>query len=153
MGQLRFRITDSDDPASFAKGKDLTLPDGLPWYTYPRNRRHANPPSVIWNLLVQDGFIPEISGAYGREVKRGIGPSVSHFGELFVMDFSRSRMVWKIVSETKGRKEFYKLYPLNPLRPHLDKGKPIMEVPMMYEGIFSLPITSLSVWYRVSYED
>ena len=31
LGELRLRVTSSDDPASFESGSDLLRRDGLPW--------------------------------------------------------------------------------------------------------------------------
>ena len=58
-GELRFRLTPSNLPQSFSRGKDCLTPDGAVWkipllalYRYPYNRR-------IYRQLQLDGFISD----------------------------------------------------------------------------------------------
>lgn len=115
MDQLRFRITKSSDPARFANATDLTHPNGLPWHLYPLIRKPEST-FIIWNLLIQDGFISDIDSAYRWETHRRLVPTVRPSGELFFFDISRHFAVWNIVSVAKGWKE-YRTNPSNSLRP------------------------------------
>lgn len=116
VGQLRFRITDSSDPASFTTGRDLMLPTGLPWLICPHPRPAGAPRSCIWELLLRDGFVSapnEISRTCRR---RRTGSTITTFGEPFVYDFSRPFIWANIVSEIQGGKEYLIRF-RNPVRP------------------------------------
>jgi hypothetical protein len=56
--QIRFRITSSRDPASFAAGRDLLLPSGMPWkLNVPSLFREGGNP--LQGVLVNDGLVTQ----------------------------------------------------------------------------------------------
>jgi hypothetical protein len=59
-GQLRFRVTGSDDPASFDNGFDLCLNQGLGLVWGPRlvdmRKSDGSPNHVFASILIRDGF-------------------------------------------------------------------------------------------------
>lgn len=54
-GEVRFRLTQDQDPSSFASGEDLLLPYGTPWNVRLIPYHGAAP--RFQDMLVQDGFI------------------------------------------------------------------------------------------------
>lgn len=101
-GQIRFRITPSSDPRSFADGKDLQLPTGLPWHTYVQRRLSASR-NCLWELLVRDGHITESVASIKRSKS---GSIVTRFGQPFLYDFAHHFMLWNIMSESQGGERF-----------------------------------------------
>lgn len=100
-GQIRFRITPSSDPATFAAGRDLQLPTGLAWHTYPRGLA-----TCLRMLLVQDKYISlEADEDYRiRRRTRYGAANLTHFGQPFLLDFSRWTMEGTIVSKIQRGK-------------------------------------------------
>jgi hypothetical protein len=56
-GELRLRVTSSDDPASFESGSDLLRPDGLPWSRPLYSLSKHFPP--LYQKLREERFIPD----------------------------------------------------------------------------------------------
>lgn len=87
-GQLRFRITESDDPATFAMGHDLKSANGVVWYTFP------NPSSnnTIWRLLVNDGLQSPLPPSVKRQQPRSIRSTystISRIDQPFLVELKR----------------------------------------------------------------
>jgi hypothetical protein len=56
-GEVRFRVTSSDDPASFESGSDLMRPDGMPWSSsiYFLSKYY----SPLYKKLEEERFVPD----------------------------------------------------------------------------------------------
>lgn len=88
-GQLRFRITRRRDPASFASGKDLALPNGSPWNTVPRINAAS---SAVKRQLLNDGFITPADAAHAPRHRRTRTPTLTRLEDPFVIDFAATRV-------------------------------------------------------------
>jgi hypothetical protein len=56
-GEIRLRVTSSDDPASFESGSDLLCPNGVPWSRplYSLSKHYP----LLYEKLREDQFIPD----------------------------------------------------------------------------------------------
>ncbi|TFY62781.1 hypothetical protein EVG20_g6577 [Dentipellis fragilis] len=107
VGELRFRVTQSSDPASFAEGHDLRHTDGLPW-SVPSERIATNPAAgYLRAILLRDGLISEEQLEREREHVRRRGVSshgvvsrriVSGLGQPFFANLGRKN--WCIVVDS-----------------------------------------------------
>jgi hypothetical protein len=105
-GELRFRVTPGNNPASFVQGSDLLLETGLPW-SVPllamveksetvKQGRHYQP---IRQLLLDDGFITPalletcaaLVNSNRRQPYRG-SRIIHSFGQLFHITFDMYRL-------------------------------------------------------------
>lgn len=95
LSQLRFRLTGTTDPThSFDGGKDLLLPNGQLWHTFPNRSENAkgNP---LPTLMQQEGLFSKTLDDNGQPipshtfVKRVSALSVSGFGAPFMLDLSK----------------------------------------------------------------
>lgn len=82
---MRFRITKSDDPASFPDGSDLLTREGMPWKVSIAELRKGVSTSCQ-QLLLRDKLVPE--NAFEAHHKRSRHDTISSFGESFFFDFS-----------------------------------------------------------------
>jgi hypothetical protein len=97
-GDLRFRVTPGNTPASFVQGSDLLWPTGLPW-SIPLLGMVEKPESVqcqpILQLLLDDGIVTPtlletcatlVNLANGWRPRRG-SRIIHSFGQLFHITF------------------------------------------------------------------
>lgn len=112
-GEIRFRLTPSDDPSSFAEGTDLKLSDGATWkepllsiakgVTKPSSRYGA-----ISNFLLDDGLVTaellnkcnEITERAGFGLHRD-SRIIHSLGQLFPINFSITRFQVCVLTEDK----------------------------------------------------
>ena len=99
-GELRFRLTPGDDPASFDQGSDLQMETGLPWCIpllrivgssqYAQEGQNYR---IIWKLLHDDGFVtPALLGTCSAMLNANKhypfgGRTIHSFGQLFHIRF------------------------------------------------------------------
>ena len=101
-GEIRLRVTSSDDPASFESGSDLLRTNGRPWSRPLYVLSKYSPP--LYEKLREDGFVPDdldrvlstfptLIPKYGR----------SHFfytlNDNFIIDFSSYRILFFVITE------------------------------------------------------
>ncbi|KAM5537477.1 hypothetical protein V8D89_008804 [Ganoderma adspersum] len=96
-GELRFRVTPTPDPASFATGSDLVAPNGVPWniplYNIPFMTCHHG----LQAQLLRDGLVPQrafdvLASAAGIRCHRAMNTHiVTAFGQDFRLQFSESK--------------------------------------------------------------
>ncbi|TFK52134.1 hypothetical protein OE88DRAFT_1657197 [Heliocybe sulcata] len=109
--QVRFRITDSSDMATFTGGRDLRLPDCRPWnisvFDIASNSRYSGLRAhVLFEELVTDNILDtslSISTRVGARVLRPRAKSllIWKFGQSFLVDFrSSGAFAWVIGSST-----------------------------------------------------
>jgi hypothetical protein len=100
-GDLRFRVTPGNTPASFVQGSDLLWPTGLPW-SIPLLGMVEKPKSVqcqpILQLLLDDGFVtPTLLETCatlvnsGRQRPQRDSRIIHSFGQLFHITFEACR--------------------------------------------------------------
>lgn len=135
LGQIRFRITPSSDPSSFAHGKDLLMPNGLTWHSVPRapyNYRNGRP-SFLWKLLLRDGLVSDAITYTHRQ--RHSSDDLTRFGQPFPVKFGGLRFSRTVRSDNMGQEsseeETAQLNVRNPLRPLFATG---VEGPSLYSG-------------------
>ena len=102
-GELRLRVTSSDDPASFGKGSDLLRLNGLPWsrplyylfkYYFP-----------LYEKLREDQFIPDdlhrvlSTLPFGKPSYRRIHQRLYTLNDPLVLDLSQKSQYLFIVTE------------------------------------------------------
>lgn len=80
IGQIVFRITKDNDPASFASGRDLVQHNGdEPWCLVPRKN------AGLWRLLLQDGLVTASTNGIARS---NVPEPISNVGDPFIIDLS-----------------------------------------------------------------
>lgn len=100
-GEVRFRVTSSDDPASFESGSDLMRPDGMPWssslyflskYYFPLYEKlkeerfvQDDMESVLWNLPLHDDV-------WGQQCLHALN-------DAFIIDFSKNVTKLFVITE------------------------------------------------------
>ena len=105
-GDLRFRLTPGNDPASFNQGSDLQLPNGLPWGASLLTIAHRQCYQPIRQLLIDDGLVtPALLETCAIMVNR-ICPVtncrvIHSFGQLFHVDFSATDITFHTLSTTE----------------------------------------------------
>ncbi|TFY62776.1 hypothetical protein EVG20_g6580 [Dentipellis fragilis] len=104
VGELRFRLTRTNDPACFAEGQDLRHTDGLPW-SVPFERIATSPAAHdLRAILLRDGLISEeqLEGEREHVRMRRSGLSsrrvMSSLGEPFSANLCRRR--WYIAVDS-----------------------------------------------------
>jgi hypothetical protein len=130
-GAIRFRITTSNDPSTFATGTDLLRPNTLPWQI-PLIRIVGTKSCIgMRRLLVDDGSITEElmrqywypDSTYTR-IKGVVRNRIIHsFGQLFDVDFRREETPIYVV--TNGSCQKTRLRRLFDLRTTPFSGKSI----------------------------
>ncbi|EIM83392.1 uncharacterized protein STEHIDRAFT_159972 [Stereum hirsutum FP-91666 SS1] len=109
VGRVLFRITDNNDPSSFAAGRDLMQPGGItPWYAVPRKN------SAAWRLLIRDGLLIDSNKPWGT--RRLTTSTISALEEPFLFDLSNTEINVYVRSKRDGG--FYKLAFGNPFCIH-----------------------------------
>lgn len=108
--EIRFRLTDSSDPASFASGSDL-LSNGLPWLL-PIFSLLKHDLVPLADILVRDGLLSDEFIRQGKDVKTGKSgnpfkmqkaqfrsPPIYSFGQPFFVDLRFRSPTYRFVSE------------------------------------------------------
>ncbi|KAH0585792.1 hypothetical protein H2248_007084 [Termitomyces sp. 'cryptogamus'] len=141
-GEIRFKITQNPDPASFKNGFDLLRPDGEPW-----SIRLALSQSPFWELAIQDGFVAHTGVFKKRNIRRG--QCLAFLEQPFVLDLETQRKTLAIVTP----REVVKIPSLSliysntsrPRRSYL-KGKLLVSFELPAEGVL---VNGISVVMRV----
>ncbi|EIM83388.1 uncharacterized protein STEHIDRAFT_159969 [Stereum hirsutum FP-91666 SS1] len=95
-GQVYFRITKDNDPASFASGRDLMQRNGdVPWYIVPKAKTTA-----LWRLLLKDGLVTASTKSTG--LIRSPKPHISTFLDPFIIDLSHHNIQVNVRSLRDG---------------------------------------------------
>ena len=104
-GELRFRVTSTEDAASFESGSDLLLPDGQPWSRslYSLSKYYF----PLYEKLREDRLIPDdlhmALATLPSKKKQQSSYRRSHIlytiNDTFVVDFSRCRTTLAIITE------------------------------------------------------
>jgi hypothetical protein len=100
-GEIRFRVTLSDDPASFESGSDLLLLNGQPWsrplcviskYSFP-----------LYKKLREDQFVPDdlvaVLSTFPRFPKYNRSQLLYTLNNTFIVDFSRPMRYLFVITE------------------------------------------------------
>jgi hypothetical protein len=104
-GELRFRVTFSDDPASFESGSDLLALNGQPWsrplYTLPKSYTY------LYKKLREDRFVPD-----DLDAVLSTFPPIPHryrrhhllytLNDTFIIDFSIAKRYYFCVVTEQG---------------------------------------------------
>jgi hypothetical protein len=101
-GELRFRVTSSDDPASFESGSDLLRPDGLPWSRPLYILSKYYPP--LYEKLREEQFIPDdLDRVLAALPKRKIHYSRSQvlytLNDTFIVNFGIASQHFLVITE------------------------------------------------------
>ena len=113
-GELRFRVTSSDDPASFESGSDLLRRNGLLWSRPLYSLSKHYPP--LYEKLREDQFIPDdLDEALATIPKNSIQYSRNNvlytFNDAFTVNFgARSQNFFIITEQGLERLIFYRLF-------------------------------------------
>ena len=100
-GELRLRVTSSNDVASFESGSDLLLPNGQLW-SHPLYRLSKKFPS-LYEKLKEDRFIPDDLDKVLADLPSKMFYPQSHLlytlNDTFIVDFSTRELNFFIVTE------------------------------------------------------
>ena len=102
-GELRLRVTSSDDAASFESGSDLLRQDGRPW-RHPLYSVSKLCP-LLYEKLKEDQFIPDdLNTALATlPSKKYTSHYRNHFfyslNDTFIVDFNTTRLTFFVVTE------------------------------------------------------
>ena len=101
-GELRLRVTSSNDVALFESGSDLLRPDGQIWFRPLHNLSKFYPP--LYEKLWEDQLIPDdLDRVLATLSSRRYSYSRSHFlytlNDTFILDFSRRQHVFSTITE------------------------------------------------------
>ncbi|TFK48101.1 hypothetical protein OE88DRAFT_1603962, partial [Heliocybe sulcata] len=93
MAQVRFRITESEDQATFSSGRDLCLPTGVPWSIPLLTMAPQKSYELLQSILLSEGLVTQAllkraANATTTPRRKGAGPGlhsnfVGRFGEPF----------------------------------------------------------------------
>lgn len=144
LNQIRFRITGSSDPKSFQEGKDLSLPDGSPWYTVPRppggqstDYRQQN---TLSDVLQYMGLLPVDRDSAILQVKqRAAFPPLTRFGEPFKINLGA--LAFYLTSRNLGSRTNHRTRHENPLNIY-NPGGPYER---LFSGKYPLLLIPLSI--------
>ncbi|KZT24299.1 hypothetical protein NEOLEDRAFT_1135069 [Neolentinus lepideus HHB14362 ss-1] len=111
-GQVRFRVTNSKDPASFQGGQDLRLPGGDPWRVSLFDVARYTQYKVLRSVLLSDGLVTRDHLDSALRVLRSASPGSKHpdyesniiwrFGQVIRVSLElTSFSVW-VVSDSQG---------------------------------------------------
>ncbi|TFK52135.1 hypothetical protein OE88DRAFT_1657199 [Heliocybe sulcata] len=110
--QVRFRVTNSSDPATFSDGQDLQLPDCRPWnisvFDIASNSRYSGLRAhVLSEELVTRNILDislSISTRAGARVLRPRAKSllIWKFGQSFLVDFRSSGVCAWVIGSSRG---------------------------------------------------
>ncbi|KZV71161.1 hypothetical protein PENSPDRAFT_650915 [Peniophora sp. CONT] len=95
-GMLRFRLAESSSPTDFAKGRDLELPNGVPWRIDARRINTFAKWSPIRDLILSSPIsaTSTTTRGYAPQVHDGMNPVparanvIAGFGEPFLFNFA-----------------------------------------------------------------
>ncbi|OJT11368.1 hypothetical protein TRAPUB_12113 [Trametes pubescens] len=117
-GQIRFRVTGTNDPALFSSGEDLLRADHLPWripvVSLPRHKYYA----ALLRRLVDDGLVSEhlaqVASSSPCDVTSAnvrSAPRIVHaFGQPFLPQFGQAAQPFYFIgAETVLRANFVPL--------------------------------------------
>lgn len=120
LGQIRFRKTESSDPATFAKGTDLMLPSGVPWIMYPRPDPNTRE-TFFWKLILRDGMAStDVGITYPTFLRPISGPEVTTFGQPFSVRFNKTTIRCLLLSHKEQTRRCFVIH--NPLRPRVENS-------------------------------
>ena len=109
-GQLRLRVTSSDDPASFESGSDLLRTDGQPW---------SRPLHIIYPFLYQklreDQLVPDdldavLSTFLSKMINYRQTQLLYTLDDTFIVRFSNSLFLTVITEQRMKRLSFERLF-------------------------------------------
>jgi hypothetical protein len=101
-GELRLRVTSSDDPASFESGSDLLKPNGRPW---------SRPLFVVSRIyiplyeklreerLVSDDLDAVLSTFPHKLPSYGRNQYLYTLNDTFIVDFSTQKLFFRVITE------------------------------------------------------
>ncbi|KAI0056456.1 hypothetical protein BV25DRAFT_1920998 [Artomyces pyxidatus] len=121
LGEVRFRVTTSNDPASFASGSDLKLPDGQPWnvppsFITPRFQLGE----ALMQLLLAEKLVNQTQLDIWDRLPRQNSPFLTQLEQPFPVDFSSHAWTCWLVSEHGVMK--WKVYNKTFTRPTAEVG-------------------------------
>ena len=101
-GELRFRVTSSDDPASFESGSDLLRSNGRPWSRPLHALPNYYPP--LYEKLREDQLVPDdLDEVLSNSPLKYFRYCLCHFlytlNDTFILDLNSHRTVLHIVTE------------------------------------------------------
>ena len=101
-GELRLRVTSSDDPASFESGSDLLRTDGLPWSRPLHILSKLYPP--LYEKMREDQLIPDdLDRVLGALPERKIQYSRNQFlytlNDTIYVDFGTHSPKFRVITE------------------------------------------------------
>jgi hypothetical protein len=100
-GELRLRVTSSDDPASFGSGSDLLRADGLPWSRPLLTLKYYFP---LYEKLREEGFVSDhLDAALSTLPYLKFSYRRSHYlytlNDTFIVDFSSLWTFFFVITE------------------------------------------------------
>jgi hypothetical protein len=106
-GELRFRVTSNDDPASFESGSDLLRTDGLPWSRplYVLSKSYL----PLYEKLREERFVPD---DLDRVLLTLPSAKPNYCGsrffytlnDTFTVDFSKNMLTFFVITEQGMKK-------------------------------------------------
>jgi len=101
-GELRLRVTSSDDPASFERGSDLLLTNGRPWSRPLYALSKYCPP--LYEKLREERFVPDdldtaLSTIPSRQPRYHFRRLLYTLNDTFTLDFSTTESRLFIITE------------------------------------------------------
>ncbi|TFK52877.1 hypothetical protein OE88DRAFT_1313113 [Heliocybe sulcata] len=113
-GQVRFRITTSSDPATFAGGQDLQLPDGRTWNIsifdiVRRSKYAACRAQLLSDKLVTEALLDtalDVSAPDGKTIERPYSDSVFiwKFGQIFPVELGSNSIYAWVLGSSSGQR-------------------------------------------------
>ncbi|KAI0064514.1 hypothetical protein BV25DRAFT_1822876 [Artomyces pyxidatus] len=108
LGEVRFRVTASDDPASFSTGSDLIGPGARPWRVPPSVMSPTvRSGAAFGQLLLAEKLVTQAQLDLWTQLPRENSdtvPLLTHFGQPFFVDFSRPHVYNWVVTAHGVRK-------------------------------------------------
>lgn len=99
-GELRFRLTQGDDPQRFQSGSDLLLVDGLPWNIPLAAIAHNRTHRIFRRLLLRDNLVsPALMDlCAGFPITRSRSRVIHSLGQPFHVEFHHIHTAFLILS-------------------------------------------------------
>ncbi|KAF7982213.1 hypothetical protein HWV62_29402 [Athelia sp. TMB] len=110
--EIRFRITHGADPHGFSGGRDLTLPNGLPWSLPLLTLSPPLSPAIL-DMLFHNGLLDKanldwLSQREGNWIRSSKPRLFIHcLDQVFMHDFSRYHIFCNVVGETTVSKGIF----------------------------------------------